>query len=122
MTFLQTLLVTLAGAIVASLSSWAVAIRNRKTRIATNAIDDKKIELESRRVEGEAYVKAQKISDSVVSGLHKELDYLRRDLAAERAGRAEDNLRHAAEVAELHRLIEKLRADLEVTRAQLNIK
>lgn len=121
LTFLQTMLVTIAGATVASLSSWAVAIRSIKAKAASRSIEAQRVEVDSRLVEGEAYAKAQKISDLVVSGLHNELDYLRKDLAAERAGRVEDNRRHAAEVAELHRLIERLRSDLEVTRAQLNI-
>jgi polyhydroxyalkanoate synthesis regulator phasin len=95
--------------------------RAKRTETRQSVIDSGKLELEGRRVAGEAYAQAQKINQDVVNGLHRELESVRQDLETERAGRAEDNRRHAAELGELRGLVEKLRTELDVTRAQLRI-
>jgi ABC-type phosphate transport system auxiliary subunit len=118
--FEQVVLVILGGSFAGAGGFWTY-VRARKTRRVTAVIDNAKIELDSRRVESEAYANAQKINDDVVKGLHDELDHLRKDLKTEREGRAEDNRRHANEITELRAMIAQLQTELNVTRAQLRI-
>jgi chromosome segregation ATPase len=102
-------------------AAWFTYLRSQKTRKRQETIDAGKQELDSRRVESDAYASAQKINKDVVADLHSELDHLRKELKTEREGRAEDNRRHAGEITELRALISQLRTELDVTRAQLRI-
>jgi hypothetical protein len=119
--FVKSALLVILGGSGTGTAAWFTYLRTLKTRKVTTVIDAGKLELDSRRVESEAYANAQKINDDVVRGLHDELDHLRRDLRSEREGRAEDNRKHAAEIMELRDLISNLRIELEVTRRQLRI-
>lgn len=119
--FLRNLAIAIGSGGTVGIGGWFTYLRASKTRKANAIINTGKLELDSRRVESEAYANAQKINDDVVKGLHDELDHLRKDLKTEREGRAEDNRRHADEITELRALIAQLQTELDVTRAQLRI-
>jgi hypothetical protein len=72
-------------------TSWLTNRRDRRTEAAKAVIDRGAIELDARRIDGEAIERAQRINEAIVQALQEEvsrleatIDGLRRDLTAER--------------------------------------